>query len=56
MIKRLRNICIKNNLNYIQNKTNSNAIDCHIGSIPIQLKYATLNQKNRKTMQVTVRK
>lgn len=56
MIKRLQNYCKNHNLNYIQNETNSDVIDCYINHYPIQLKYATLNQKNRKTIQITVRK
>lgn len=56
MIQNFKKFCIKNNLEYTTNNTNTNSIDGYINKIPVQLKYATFNQKNRKTIQITVRK
>lgn len=56
MIQRLQKSCEKYNLKCLHNKTNSNDIDCYIESTPVQLKYASFNQRNRKTIMITVRK
>jgi len=56
MRERLREKCKTMNLLYIDNKVNSDTIDCYINNIPIQLKYSSLNQSYRNTIQVTMRK
>jgi len=56
MKKRLKEKCKSLNLLYNDNIHNHNTIDCYINNIPIQLKYASLNQNHRSTIQVTMRK
>lgn len=56
MRERLREKCRTLNLLYVDNKVNSDTIDCYINNIPIQLKYSSLNQTHRNTIQVTMRK
>jgi hypothetical protein len=56
MKERLKEKCKSLNLLYRDNTHNHNTIDCYINNIPIQLKYASLNQNYRNTIQVTMRK
>lgn len=56
MISRLQELCSERKMLYTHNNTNANCVDCYIYSHPIQLKYASLNQTHRKTIQITVRK
>jgi hypothetical protein len=56
MRQRLKDKCELLNLKYKDNTLNYNTVDCFINDIPIQLKYASLNQQHRNTIQVTMRK
>ena len=56
MRERLKETCIKLNLLYEDNNINHNTIDCYINNIPIQLKYASINQTHRNTISITMRK
>lgn len=56
MRERVKEKCKILNLPYIDNKVNCNTVDCYINNIPTQLKYASLNQTYRNTIQVTMRK
>jgi len=56
MRQRLKEKCIKLNLLYKDNDVNHNTVDCYINNIPIQLKYASINQTHRKTIAITMRK
>jgi hypothetical protein len=55
MIGRLEKFCVKNNLSFLKNNTNSNSIDCYINNRPIQCKYCCLNN-SPKTFSVSVAK
>jgi hypothetical protein len=56
MRQRLKNKCIELGLNYEDNDINYDTVDCYINNIPIQLKYASINQKHRNTISITMRK
>ena len=56
MRQRLKEKCIELNLTYEDNDINYNTIDCYINNIPIQLKYASINQTHRNTISITMRK
>lgn len=56
MRERLKQKCKLFNLSYADNNHNYNTIDCYINNIPIQLKYSSLNQNYRNSIQVTMRK
>jgi hypothetical protein len=53
---RLKEKCKELDILYADNNNNHTTIDCYINNIPIQLKYASLNQTHRNTIQVTMRK
>jgi len=56
MRERLKKKCELLNLSYIDNNHNHSTVDCYINNIPIQLKYSSLNQNYRNTIQITMRK
>jgi hypothetical protein len=56
MRERLKQKCKLLNLLYVDNNHNYNTVDCYINNIPIQLKYSSLNQNYRNTIQITMRK
>ena len=56
MRQRLKSKCIELNLLYQDNDINHDTIDCYINNIPIQLKYASINQIHRNTISITMRK
>lgn len=46
MLKRFETFCIKNNITYIRNATNSTAVDGTINGFRFQAKFASLNKPN----------